>query len=173
MATITHPTGNGYCRDRILRDTPRGGDGNERSNHHNSGFVGTAIAELPPTDLWLYRPLEDEMAECFHKMIVVAIMLSIYTASATTKEDVNSSEGDNSTTSRSTSFGRWSSIECYYVYNSTKLIGRYNCCGGCYWIQYSPGCLASTLKVTPVLNMYSLSELGYLLSVLVEVVYMS
>ena len=22
MATITHPTGNGYCRDRILRDTP-------------------------------------------------------------------------------------------------------------------------------------------------------
>ena len=20
MATITHPTGNGYCRDRILRD---------------------------------------------------------------------------------------------------------------------------------------------------------
>ena len=21
MATITHPTGNGYCRDRILRDT--------------------------------------------------------------------------------------------------------------------------------------------------------
>ena len=24
MATITHPTGNGYCRDRILRDRPRG-----------------------------------------------------------------------------------------------------------------------------------------------------
>ena len=24
MATITHPTGNGYCRDRILRDTPTG-----------------------------------------------------------------------------------------------------------------------------------------------------
>ena len=23
MATITHPTGNGYCRDRILRDKPR------------------------------------------------------------------------------------------------------------------------------------------------------
>ena len=23
MATITHPTGNGYCRDRILRDSPR------------------------------------------------------------------------------------------------------------------------------------------------------
>ena len=22
MATITHPTGNGYCRDRILRDSP-------------------------------------------------------------------------------------------------------------------------------------------------------
>ena len=22
MATITHPTGNGYCRDMILRDTP-------------------------------------------------------------------------------------------------------------------------------------------------------
>ena len=22
MATITHPTGNGYCRDRILRDRP-------------------------------------------------------------------------------------------------------------------------------------------------------
>ena len=22
MATITHPTGNGYCRDRILRDIP-------------------------------------------------------------------------------------------------------------------------------------------------------
>ena len=22
MATITHPTGNGYCRDRILRDKP-------------------------------------------------------------------------------------------------------------------------------------------------------
>ena len=22
MATITHPTGNGYCRDRILRDNP-------------------------------------------------------------------------------------------------------------------------------------------------------
>ena len=21
MATLTHPTGNGYCRDRILRDT--------------------------------------------------------------------------------------------------------------------------------------------------------
>ena len=24
MATITHPTGNGYCRDRILRDRPNG-----------------------------------------------------------------------------------------------------------------------------------------------------
>ena len=23
MATITHPTGNGYCRDRILRDRYR------------------------------------------------------------------------------------------------------------------------------------------------------
>ena len=23
MATITHPTGNGYCQDRILRDRPR------------------------------------------------------------------------------------------------------------------------------------------------------
>ena len=23
MATITHPTGNGYCRDRILRDRPQ------------------------------------------------------------------------------------------------------------------------------------------------------
>ena len=23
MATITHPTGNGYCRDRILRDRSR------------------------------------------------------------------------------------------------------------------------------------------------------
>ena len=22
MATITHPTGNGYCRDRIMRDGP-------------------------------------------------------------------------------------------------------------------------------------------------------
>ena len=22
MATIMHPTGNGYCRDRILRDSP-------------------------------------------------------------------------------------------------------------------------------------------------------
>ena len=22
MATITHPTGNGYCRDRVLRDRP-------------------------------------------------------------------------------------------------------------------------------------------------------
>ena len=24
MATITHPTGNGYCRDRILRDRREG-----------------------------------------------------------------------------------------------------------------------------------------------------
>ena len=24
MATITHPTGNGYCRDRILRDRSTG-----------------------------------------------------------------------------------------------------------------------------------------------------
>ena len=24
MATITHPTGNGYCRDRILRDSSFG-----------------------------------------------------------------------------------------------------------------------------------------------------
>ena len=28
MATITHPTGNGYCRDRILRDSNRERTGN-------------------------------------------------------------------------------------------------------------------------------------------------
>ena len=27
MATITHPTGNGYCRDRILRDRPSADNG--------------------------------------------------------------------------------------------------------------------------------------------------
>ena len=30
MATITHPTGNGYCRDRILRDRPASALGEEK-----------------------------------------------------------------------------------------------------------------------------------------------
>ena len=74
------------------------------------------------------------MAEYLLKMIVVAIMFFIYTVNATTKDDVNVLE-DNNTDSRSTSFGEWSSVEYHYVYDSTKLVGQYNCCG---WLLLDP-----------------------------------
>ena len=37
MATITHPNGNGYCRDRILRDRP--GQANLRSLLANRSLI--------------------------------------------------------------------------------------------------------------------------------------